>query len=368
MARTEILEKNKSDFRLEYGENAPDKALIDDVVSYLGEYRFNLPKFSYELKFSGGKLRDPHRGDSMQDIAQRAIGQKFSRRELSSRERAEKQGLMSLDNQLIFAKEEDTIVWASPPGSKEEGYGNYGFIFIGHVDTDDASGKTVQMTAIRLEAPKIEQFNKAIHLLTGKKTDYRNAEEFLANPKIIKEYLQDGYVDAILGISFSFKPNKEKQEKFEIIMRQMFPLISEFIRSAKDPWKTKEEKIKELYALENYAIKLKRDYDQPTTRRENFIVNFNTRPRLLDIREKYGNKPPEVAGSCPANTNNKNSFTSNIFSKGSIINGLFEDEIDYEFDKAGPCKKCSAEVSCGPCGLCRSCDLAIRASQRINLN
>lgn len=376
MARAEILERkiidvperNQSDFRLEYEENVHDQILVDDIVSYLGEYRFNLPKFSYTLKYSDDKLKDPHRGYPMQALAQRSIDKKVSEGSGSFRERAEKQGIMSLDRQLMSAKEGDSIVWASPPGPKEEGYGNYGFIFIGNVKVDHRSEKTVRMTAIRLEDPRIEQFNKAINLLTGKKTDYKNAEEFLVNPKVLNEHLEEGYIDSILGMSFSFKPNEESQKKFELIIREMFPLISDFVQSAKDPRISKAEKIKEFYSLENYALKLKKDYERPLIRRENIVIDFKPISRLRDIVGEYGKPPPKVAGSCPANNNNISSLTSNILSKGSILNSIFEDDIDYEFDQAGPCKKCSAEVSCGPCGICRACDLAIRAKNKFSLN
>lgn len=358
----------KSDFRVgEYKENTSDQALIKDVVSYLGEYRFSLPKFDYQLKYSAGNLKDPDRGDTMRTITQRAIEKKDSEGISSVREHAEKAGFMSLDDQLMSAKDKDTIVWASPPGLKSEGYGEYGFVFIGRVNAQNPSEKIIRMTAIRVEQPTIERFNKAVHLLTGEKTDYKTAEEFLSHPKVLNEPLEEGYVDSVLGMSFSFKPNKEEQEKFALIIRQMFPLILEFIHSAKDPWKPKSEKLKELYALENYALKLKADYGRTEEKRENFLTNFHEKPRLLDIREKYGNKPPEVAGSCPATNNNKNS-SSNIFSKGSFLNNLLEDDMNYEFEKDGPCVKCSADVKCGPCGLCRACDLAIRASQKISLN
>lgn len=355
----------KSDFRVDYDKNASDKALFDDVVTYLGEYRFNLLKSPYELKYSGGKLRNRHTGEAMSDTTRKALKAKISENNNCSRESGENEGITALDWQLSVAREGDTVVWSSPPGSQEEGYGKYGFLFIGHVGADDSTGKKVSMTAIRVEDPKIQQFNQAMYLLTGEKKDYKTAEEFLARPKVIRENLNEGYIDAILGKTFGFKSNPAEMEKFTLIIRQMSPLIAEFIQSVKDPFKTKNEKRREFYALENYFLKLKADYDRPETRRENFIVNFNAKPKLLEIREKYGNKPPEVAGSCPASTTNK---SSNIFSKGLLLNNLLEDEIDYEFDKAGPCGKCNADVKCGPCGLCKACDLAIRASQRINFN
>lgn len=358
MPRAEVLERrnvgiaqeNKSDFRLEYKESVPEQVLIDDVISYLGEYRFNLPKFSYTLKYSDGKIRDPHRGDPMRDLTQRSIDKKLFEGNGSSRERAEKQGIMSLDRQLMSAKEGDSVVWASPPGPKEEGYGNYGFIFIGNVKVNNLSEKIVQMTAIRLEDPKIEQFNKAMYLLAGEKIDHKNAEEFLADSKVVSGHLQEDYVDALLGRVFSFKPSRKEQEKFEMIMRQMSPLISDFIRSVKDPWKTKEEKIKELYSLENYALKLKRDYDHPENRGENFIANFKAAPRLPDMVGEYGKEPPKAAGSCPSSS--KNSLTSsNLLSRSSFLNSLFESQEWFH------CPKCDYQAD-GPIGdTCPECGL-----------
>lgn len=346
MARAEVLERNQSDFRIEYGENAPDQALVNDVISYLGEYRFNLPKFSYTLKFSDGKLRDPHRGDSMQDITQKAINKKNLEEKSCSRELAEKLGFVSLDTQLLLAKDNDAVVWASPPGPKEEGYGDYGFIFIGHVKADNALEKTIQMTALRVEHPTIGQFNKAMSLILEEKIENKTPEEFLRTPRVKKGKLQEEHADSILGMFFSFKPNPKEQARFKLIIQKMFPLISDFIQSAKNPWKVRSEKIKELYSLENYALKLKGEYEQLLISRENAVIDFKTVPRLPDIVKAYGHEPPKAAGSCPAtnNKNNKNSLTgSNIFSKGSFLDNLPGNQEWFN------CPKCGYQAD-GPIG------------------
>lgn len=87
----------------------------------------------------------------------------------------------------------------------------------------------------------------------------------------------------------------------------------------------------------------------------------------------YGRQPvrPVVTGCGSSSSLSKNSFDKKAdFSSpfGVFEFGLSDEKIDYKFDQAGPCKKCSAEVSCGPCGICKACDLAIRASQKFNLN
>jgi hypothetical protein len=376
MARVEILDrrevqslpkKNTSDFRLEYEKNTPDQAAINDIVSFLGEYYFRIPKYSYKLKFSGGEIKDPLKGESMLNVSEKAIYEKVAKNSTYSRELAEKQGIQSLNNQLSKAQSGDTIFWASPPGPEEEGYGPYGFVFMGNVQ-QTSTGKDIQMTAIHIDSPTLEQFNQANYLFTGEKTNYETAEEFIANPRVVKEHFDEGYIDALLGKTFSFKPNKEEQEKFNIIMQKMTSINQEFVQSAKNPFKPKSEKIKELYSIINYALQLKKEYELQLGGKENCIVDFRPKVGLAVISVKYGHEPPKAAGSCP-NSSSDNSLTSNLLSRNSFINKLLGSEnMDYEFDQDGPCKKCNTNVKCGPCGICKACDLAIRASQRFNLN
>lgn len=347
-----IPEKNRSDFRVEYGEKVPDKALIDDVVSYLGEYRFNLPKFSYSLKFSGGKLKDPHRNDSMEDISQKAIDLRERKGQSSVRERAEKEAFRSLNEKLKFAKEGQSIIWVSPPGSKQDGYGDYGFIFFGKVGEEINGEKNIKMEAIRLEQPTIDRFNKALSLLSFKKTSYASAEDFLARPEVLEENISEEYIDSVLRTTFSFRPSEKEQAKFNNIIQKMFPLIYDFVSSVKNPWKRRSEKIKELYSLENYALRLKREYDQSLIHRGNTLVDFRPIPRLPEIIGEYGHEPPKVMGSCP-NADNKTSglTSSNVFSRGSALNSLFGEQEWFH------CPKCDFQAD-GPIGdTCPNCKL-----------
>jgi hypothetical protein len=354
MLRTELLdrrevqnlpEENTSDFRLEYYEkHTPDQVAINDIVSFLGEYYFRIPKYSYKLKFSGGEIKDPLKEESMLNIAEKAIYEKIAKNSTYSRELAEKQGIQNLNNQLSKAQSGDTIFWASPPGPKEEGYGDYGFIFMGNVQ-QTSNGKDIQMTAIHVDNPTLEQFNQANYLFIGEKTGFKTAEEFIANPRVIKEHFDEGYIDSLLGKTFSFKPNKEEQEKFKIITQKMSPLYPEFVRLAKDPHKPKSEKIKALYSIINYALQLKKEYDWPFTGRENIIVDFKPIPGLAVIAGKYGHEPPKAAGSCPSNK------SSNLLSKGSFLNNLLGDQEWFH------CPKCGYQAD-GPIGdTCPGCKL-----------
>lgn len=343
-----VEQKIRSDaFRIEYKPNISENVLFDDVVSYLGEYRFNLQKYSYNLAFKEGKLRDPHREEPMVDLAKRAIDKKFWEGRPSDREKAEKEGFVSLDAQLKFAREGDAVIWASPPGPKEEGYGDYGFIYIGNVVGNNAD-KTVSMTAIRVENPTIEQFNKAMKLFTGEETEYKTAEAFLKKPKVKNEKLEEGYVDALLGMSFSFKPNPQDREKFKKAIHRMYPLIADFVHLPNN------EKRKALNVLENYALHL---IGQSDSKKENiiYIKTAEVNLRIKDMIGDFGYEPPKVAGSC-GSTGSKDGFTSsNLFTKGSSLNSLSEDQEWFH------CPKCSYKAD-GPIGnQCPGCGLTKEA-------
>jgi hypothetical protein len=329
-------------FRIEYGNDVPEGVVYDDVVSYLGEYRFSLPKYSYNLKFKDGKLRDPNRNDSMEDLSQRAIDLKRKEGKPFVREQAELRGFQSLNDQLGFAKTGSTIIWASPPGPKEEGYGDYGFVYFGKVEENNSEEKNIKMTAMRVEKPSIAQFNKSARMFGDEKAEYSTAEEFLANPNVFSEDLEEGYADAILKKVFDFKPNEKEQEKFDQIIKKMFPLIWDFIGSSRS--------LRGLYSLENYALALKKDYEANERGSIVEIVDFRSPKAIRDIIRDYGHEPPKVAGSCGSTGSKNRIVSSNIFNALSSINSLSEGEWFT-------CPKCGYEAD-GPIGNeCPGCGL-----------
>lgn len=340
-------------FRLEYDKDTSDQALYEDCVSYLGEYRFNLLKYSYNLKFSHGKLKDPNRNESMEDAIQRAINLKHREGRSSIREKAELEGFRSLNEQLKHARTGNTIIWMSPPGPKEDGYGDYGFVYFGKVKDLGLDEKRITMTAIRVENPSIGQFQKARYKLTGESVGYEFAEELLDSPKVVGQDVKEGYVDAILKAVFNFKPNEEEQEVFNKIINKMFPLISEFVGVAKNPWIKKQNIIKAFHSLENYFLELKGYYKKVGEQRNVIeIVDFKTNPRFYQMMERYGYEPPKVAGSCGSTGNSNGLQSSNIFNSLSSLNSLFSENSEWF-----TCPKCNYKAE-GPIGnKCPGCGL-----------
>lgn len=336
-------------FRLEYFPEVPKRVLIDDIASYLGEYRFRLSKYSYKLNFADGQLIDPNRRESMDQMSQRAIDLKNSQGRSSVREQAEKIGFQELNRQLITAQTGDSILWMSPMGLESEGYGNYGFVFFGKVN-GQGSEKEISMTAIRIEKPTIDQFNSANEALTGEKTTRQKAEDFLGSPKVLQN-LSEQHLDSVLKKVFNFRPNEEIQKMFGKIMDRVSSMVSDLADLLMNPWKEKAEKAKGLNALENYVLKLKDEYEILPW--ENIV--FDRKQRINDIVGDYGHKPPVVAGSC-GSTNNKDGFTtSNIFSKVSGLNDLLSEQEWFN------CPKCKYQAD-GPIGnQCPGCGLTKEA-------
>lgn len=334
-------------FNLEYEPQVMEERLRDDIVSYLGEYRFQLQKYNYSLEFSGKTphemfLRDAKTGIPMRVTAKRAILERRLRGEPTHREEAEERGIESLDRQLLGAKDGDAIFWGSPPGPKEQGYGDYGFIFVGKVSKKNNTQATISMTAIRVEHPTIEQYNRAMTLLTGTPFEYKIPEQFLKSPKVGKP-IESAFIDKVIGVCFNQKIQKEKDPVFDFVVDKMKPVIDEFIQFVK--FGTREEKITAFHALENYALDLKKKKSETEQ-----VVYLSDRKTITDLQglvALYGYRPPSVLGSCGATGDIK---SSNIFNTFTTLKNALENNEWFT------CPKCNWQadgpIGNGPCGGC----------------
>lgn len=87
-------------FTPEFYEKSPRQQITDDLTSYLGEYRFNVPEFKYKIGINNGRLVDPNTGEDMEDKAQKSIEEREKNGLGITREVAEKEGLASIVVQL----------------------------------------------------------------------------------------------------------------------------------------------------------------------------------------------------------------------------------------------------------------------------
>lgn len=339
-------------FNLEYDAPPTREEMRRDIISYLGEYRLQVQKYDYQLIFGRDKdkrgpieLRDQDRGEAMSFKTKRVIEERTRKGEPVHREEAEDKAIALLNEQLRYAKTGDTLVWASPPGPKEQGYGNYGFIYAGKV-TKQANGEAqLAMSAIRVENPTIEQYNKAFTALTGELIQNKVAEEFLASPKIVRKDMEEHEVNTVLQSSFAFQADQQEKQKFAAIIKQMEPLIDDFLDVMEHG--SREQKLKGFYKLENYALKLKKEFGKRET------VVYRGVSRLDDLSDRYTKRPPAVPGSC--------GLTGGVGrSNGLISGGRFSGDMPRMGGSSKEwftCPKCDYKAD-GPIGnKCPGCGL-----------
>lgn len=352
-------------FDLEYFSPHTSAEVKRDIESYLKEYRLKVQKHHYHLLFgreSDGRgpitIRDEDRGEALTIKAKRSIISRKLKKQPVHREEAELEGLSILNEQLRFSNDGDTVFWASPPGPKEQGYGEYGFIYMGKVTKISHNESSIAMQAIRIENPTLDQYNAAFSEITGEDIDYQNADLFLARPRIIHKHISDREVDSVLQRNFRFVPNEKDINIATSIIIKMDMVIEDFVELVQHG--TKEERIKAFYSLENYALKLK---DDESKSNENVVfMDYHRNARLDDIIDRFGFKAPEVKGSCGSSGGNaiSNSLSS-IGGSETIANIVFGDDefgsLDFECSKGHPntrprgklipnCRTCGESVAC----------------------
>lgn len=342
-------------FSVEYSRSVNEQALHDDVVSYLGEYRFGLGRFDYTLEFvqdnAGARIVDPVTGESMRAKTKRAIWEKRTRREDSYREEADDEGLGNLTGKVATASTGDSIWWGSLPGRPEDDFGKYAFIYVGQVLRDiqirnvitheiEGVKKEIAMSAIRVENPNFASFNKAHDALTGQSLNAVSPEDFLRNPVVVSGVTKE-LLEREIRKKFEVNGGEDEKEWFDGVIADLEPAIEDFMQLVKHG--TKEEKLDAFYALEKHAVQLKK------WRKEGNISSFKFKPTLRELRFAYKNvelKSP--SGSCPITNKSGNIFESNyralnkaLFGEGEWFN----------------CPKCGYEAD-GPIGdTCPGCGL-----------
>ena len=317
-------------FNLNY-DSAPTKGeLRRDIISYLGEYRLNVQKYHYTLISGRGidgedeiVLRDEDRGEPLTYKAKRAIEERTLKGEPLHREEAEEKGLEYLQKQLADAKTGDTIIWASPPGPKEQGYGEYGYLYAGRVNKRDDGEALLAMTAIRIEQPSLAQYNKTLSELSGENISFISAESFIARPKVIPSDIPTEKLDHVLQKNFNFKPDEKQKPLFKAIIERMSQSIEDYILVMQNG--TESEKLAKFHVLEHFALDLKADTSWFNEYDDKRKIIYQKVIRLNDIAETYRNMPPPpaVAGSC-----HKAGGSSGLVSMGGEVSrGIYGSDI-----------------------------------------
>lgn len=321
-----MLHVESNAFPQEYDRGINPVALRKDIESYLGEYRLHVPIYDYALSYSFGKdesrhLRSIDDDESMLDKGIKAINRKKEEGKNTNREEAELQGFHLLERQLVTSHTGDVLVWASPPGPKNEGYGDYGFFYVGVLSPGKQNGDIhLNMRAIRVENPNIDQFNQALSGISGYGFGFDKAEDFLAHPMILDSVKSD--VLQALHDVFGFVPDQLKLDKFRQVTEILQPRVQEFIRMVKMDL-PKDELLRQFHILENMADDLRINADHIDSNQWQAIP-----PELLLAR--YDHQPTFVGGSCGGSAKSSNPIdnSNDIINSLSSLSELFKDKKD----------------------------------------
>lgn len=328
-------------FNIEQLPEVTDVEFREQIVSYLCEYRLSIPEFHYDLYYTQDKngdngLSDRRGGELMRYKAQRAVLERQMRSDPIHRELAEEYALSKLDSDLALAGKGDSVVWISPPGPKDEGYGDYGFVFHGTMDGKNRLG----MKAVRIEGQTVEKANNFLSDVLGEEVKMQDADDFLANPVLLPFSLHPTLLHTKLREHFGFTASKEDQEIAEKVIEDLREPINDFV-ALRDSIST-EKKIKALYSLENYALERKEYYRQKKDSLSEKVIystlERDRTPNLAGLLLTHSYEPPKAAGSC-GSTDSASIMSNNPLSfMSSLATLLRENNIETEgFGEACKC-------------------------------
>lgn len=168
------------------------------------------------------------------------------------------------------------------------------------------------------------------------------AAEFLANPITIKDiFITTEQIHQSLHKDHDYMTAEDFEEIWEGVQTAVSRYL--FNRDANS-----------FDAVLNFADKVWKN--QKSRKRGNAYIDFTRYvPTQAELRQ-LGNEPVrQVAGDCPG----KSGADDSQYSVSEFA------DMDYKFDQPGPCKKCGEDVSCGPCGICKPCDIKIRKEESV---
>lgn len=317
-----------------YHKEAKPMQIEADLKSFLGEYHFEIPEYNYQLRLSEGRLVD------LENIAwtektKKAIERKKRDGEVVIREEAELRGFQKIEEGL-GKNPFGTVVWFSPPGAKEDGYGDYGFVYLGK-----RQGQGLQMTAFRLEENSMDKFNQARNQITEEDSQFTKAEDFIKNPVVLNR--DEKELAKQIKENFTL-PSYENLAIFNKAMKSMEGIMEYVSRNlSRDA----------LFALENMAIELIAK-EKLGTRMEMFFPPKTDLPLFVN---NYSYEPPKVAGSCGSSGGK----SSDIFKSTSVFLNISEDKYGSRTFK---CPRCG-EINIRPkdkflsaCQHCNSTEVA----------
>ncbi|MEK7450607.1 MAG: hypothetical protein AAB662_01550 [Patescibacteria group bacterium] len=264
---------------------AREQGTRNNILRYLGEYRLavKFDEFSYRegVGPDGEKFLAVLEEEPISQSFRNAISRKEKEGGDSRREVAECIGFQKIEE--AFLKGEDFLfLWISPPGKKEDGYGDYSFTFIGEV-----KNKKIRVVPYRNKL-SLAQHREIAGIFSQDAESLKTDVDFLANPVFIqKEGELNNAEDLLVRIGEKERMDLSWRQRLEVKVRGLVDIFIEGVRrNAPD---SELDKIRR--AIENYTI----DNKTEIIKGEFTSYDFDAR-HLVDTYGSYA--PPRVAGSC----------------------------------------------------------------------
>lgn len=255
---------------------AREQETRNNMLRYLGEYRLavKFDEFFYRVGVgpTGERFLAASEEEPVSQRFRKAISQKEKEGKSSRRETAECIGFEKIEK--AFLKGENFLfLWISPPGKKENGYGDYSFTFVGEVRDNK-----IRVVPYRNKFSLTK--HKEVASIFSKEGDILKTDvDFLANPVFIqkKEELKDAE-DLLLRIGEKERMDFSWRPRLETKVRGLADLFINGVKNNAPDFEL--DRIKR--AIENFTI----DKKAPV---------FDT-ACLIDNYGSYA--PPAVGGSC----------------------------------------------------------------------
>lgn len=297
--------------------------LENQIASYLGEFilAVRFKEFFYEEATNpqtGQKeLHAPGFIGPIAESYDRAIRESRGRGWSGERENAECEGFRKLEKALLEAPEGTLYLWISPPGSKEEGYGDYSFTHLGQVKRI-GNRRRIDVTSVR-NTLTLEEHQKVINHFLPEDEKLQNPEDtdFLRTPVVIQNPENRYTVHDLLvavdvlarrgkGRQIGFAEAYHEREDWEERLRQLLtPFIDDYC-SVLESGASNHQLQTIIWSLENYAVGLFKTASlAPLVIEQTSPVRPETKPAFY---AHWGYEPEALrGGSCPLTSTTRSS-------------------------------------------------------------
>ena len=318
-------------FRLEQAHTLDNQSLLNNIVSYLGEYRFQVQEYTIEQTYykdsdGVGRLHDI-KGDAMFEIGRRAIEEKIMQGDATYKESADLLGMQQLDVLMASTKDGDTLLYASPVDPKA-GF-PYGFLYVGHVSSTSDEQKKLSLSSIRIDQASLPEYAQALSQISGQEVQYTTPNEFIVNPILVPHTIPTIDIYSVLKNVCHVEYKPQEAEEFQQLIVMLLPAINGFIQLVQTEVSA-DVKEKGLHTLENYALKTREEFTRVKNKKEITVfsreahIYVDENIHFAQLMQRFSYEPPAVSGSCGSSSTKK---SANMFGFGSIFAGA-----DFGFD------------------------------------